>query len=233
MARGPSTRSLGNTLLVLLLGGVLVTQALQAMATHQPADKAAAAGEDVMKVPVGPTAGAGTVANDILGPVTVRNSKPTDLMLHVTLECSILTEVTSTNSTPNSSADGRIRVWLVIDGNIVPISSVSNPPQDPDDQAPGADIDKVTFCNRTHQLQQTDAENPLDGVDTTRSFIETKDANAFNWIRLNVGSGLHEISVRADLATQQAATGTSRASGFVGNRTLLVVPTKLANDATI
>lgn len=230
MARRPSTRSVGNALLVLLLGGVLVTQALQAMATHQPADKVAAGSSKIQAVPIATTAGAGTNANNIIGPVTIKTSKPTDLMLHVSLECSILTDVTSSNSTLSSSAEGLIRVWVVIDDTtIVPISSSSSPPQDP--PPGGTDSDKVTFCNRVHQLSQQDAENPTDGVDTTRSFIRTKNANAFNWLRLNMGSGLHEIEVRADLATP--TSGTATAEGFVGNRVLLIEPAKLANDIVI
>jgi hypothetical protein len=230
MARRPTRRDFSTGILIVLLAGVLVSQALEASANHVPADKVAAASEELVKVPPASGTGAGSSANTILGPVTIRSSKPSDLMLHVTLECSILTEVTSSNSTPNSSASGRIRVWVVIDStNIVPISGSSSPPQNPGPY--GSDIDKVTFCNREHQLQQTDAENPTDGIDTTRSYINTKDANAFNWLRLNMGSGIHTIEVRADLDTATSGTGT--ASGFVGNRVLLVEPAKLANDATI
>lgn len=233
MARRPSKQGISTGILVVLLAGVLVSQALQAGATHQPADKAVGSSEEITevpKVPPGPSTGAGTEANTILGPVTIRSSKPSDLMLQVTLECSILTEVTSSTGQLASTAEGEIRVWIVIDETtIVPISSVSSPPQEPSEN--GSDIDKVTFCNRAHELEQMDAENEQGEVDTTRSFIETKEANAFNWVYLNVGSGLHTIEVRADF--EATTDGTATASGYVGNRMLLVEPTKMANDVTI
>ncbi|MGH2691505.1 MAG: hypothetical protein ACRDHM_03280 [Actinomycetota bacterium] len=229
MARRPSKRDLSTGILVVLLAGVLVSQALQAGATHQPANKAAAGSEIIVKVPPAQEAGAGDSDNTIIGPLTLRTSKPTDLMFHVSLECSILTQVTSQSGQALATAEGEIRVWLVIDGtNIVGLNDSSDPPQNPGPY--GSDTDKVTFCNREHQLEQTDNESG-DGLDTTRSYIETKDANAFNWIDLNLGSGLHTIEVRADLKTTVNGGGT--ASGFVGNRTLLVTPEKLANDATV
>ena len=63
-------------------------------------------------------------------------------------------------------------------------------------------------------------------------------------MRLNAGSGDHTIVVKADLATSDqcegapdfpdtATFGGECANGYVGNRTLVVEPTKLANNAQI
>jgi hypothetical protein len=122
-----------------------------------------------------------------------------------------------------------VRAWVEIDGKIVPINSVSNPPQPP--PAAGDDTDKVTFCNRTYSRTVTDAEDPLDGQDIEDDFIDTKNANSFNWLRLNMGSGTHTIVVKATLT--EATNGDATAEAVIGNRSLIVEPEKLANDATI
>ena len=76
-----------------------------------------------------------------------------------------------------------------------------------------------------------DAEDPQDGYDRSRDYIETRTANAFNWVRLNMGSGVHTIVLYADLS--HFATSASTASAFVGNRSMIGEPGKFANDATI
>jgi len=75
------------------------------------------------------------------------------------------------------------------------------------------------------------SEDPQDGYDKSRDYIESKTANGFNWVRLNMGAGTHEIVLYGDLA--QFATAGSTASAFVGNRSMIGVPGKFANDATI
>ncbi len=81
-----------------------------------------------------------------------------------------------------------MRAWIEVDGQIVPIISQSSPPQSP--PPPGNQSDKVTFCNRVFNRTVQDAEDPQDGYDRSRDYIETKTANAFNWVRLNMGSGV-------------------------------------------
>jgi hypothetical protein len=238
MAKPVSRQGLVNALVLALLLGVLVTQAVQVGATHSPADKAIASGSTIQEVsPAATTPGIGTDANNILT-TRLKTSSPSDLMLQVTLECSILTDVVAEGSgTPGStssgSAQGTIRVWVVIDDSyIVPINNVSGTPQ-PGNHSVGDDDDKVTFCNRHHKVDITDAEVAADGTDTQRHFIRTKAANAFNWVALNLGNGQHTIDVRADFTSGPGNTTGSTSSGFVGNRLVLVEPTKMANDVVI
>jgi hypothetical protein len=195
------------------------TQAV--LATHQPANKVVAAGDKLAVV-------APQTATPILS-ATLRTSKPEDLILQVTLECSITTALVTSNSDPSSSSEGDIRVWVEIDGVRVPINSISNPPQPP--PAAGDPSDEVTFCNRTYSRTVMDQENPPDGQDREQDFIETKTSNAFNWLRLNMQSGIHTIVVKATLTT--TVTGDASAEALIGNRSLIVEPAKLANDATI
>jgi hypothetical protein len=200
----------------------------QAVATHQPADKVVASGSTIEELePTGQTILSGTL----------RTSTPEDLILQVTLECSIITDVLvpggDDKTVSSGESEGRIKVWVVIDsaadgsgGYTVPVTNIGS------QQGVGADNDKVTFCNRNNKITITDTEDG-DGVDQHENYLRTKDANGFNWLALNLGNGVHKIEVRAEFDRPVAEANGSTSSGLVGNRTLIVQPTKLANDANV
>lgn len=226
-----------------LLTMAIIAQPLVATATHQPADKVVARGGTVEEVGTSDTAipGEPITEETVLLSTEFKTSSPTDLMIHVTLECSIITDVTTQGGPPpteggprmsTGEAEGRIRVWAEFDGKVVPINSTSENPQPHDDDNIGTDIDKVTFCNRAHKQDLTDAEDPQDGTDTLRTYLRTKSANAFNWIRLNTGNGIHNLTIKADFVPGTITPG-SAASGFVGNRMVIVEPTKMSNHAAV
>lgn len=208
ISAGAATLAVG----VLLFGGVF-----GARATHMPADKVVAAGSTLEVV--GPNAEVTILS------ATMRTSSPTDLILSVTMECSIFTRLLTGPSgdggASSATAAGTVRAWVEVDGQIVPVISAGA----------GSEADKVTFCNRVYSRTVTDAEDPLDGQDIEEDFIDTKSANAFNWLRLNVGSGTHTITVKATLLQKTAGDATAEAA--IGNRTLVVEPAKLANDADV
>ena len=197
-----------------------------ANANHTPADKVVASGNKIE------TTGVGEV--DTLLSATMKTSSPTDLILMVSMECSIITDnvIAGGPDVATETADSRakVRIWVEVDGKIVPVNSVSSSTTTATPAA-GNDTDKVTFCNRVFTRTVTDKEDPLDGIDGSRDYIETKDANAFNWLRLNMGSGIHKIVVKAEFSA--SATQGSVAKAYIGNRSLIVQPAKLANDATV
>ena len=192
----------------------------------QPANKAVAAASK--------TAVMAPDTNKTLLTATFKTSKPEDLLVSVAAECSILTNTVihggPNAATDSASAGGRIRVWLELDGKIVPLQSTSTPPQNP--SAAGDETDKVTFCDQVHQRSVTDNESDQDGTDGSTDYLRTKSAAAFNWVYLNTGAGDHTLLVKADLILDQA-TADSYAEAVVGNRTLVIEPTKLANNAVI
>lgn len=224
--RLPSRNAAIGAAVLLLAGGFVVTQAAGAAANHTPADKPFAAASKVVRFSPG--------ARVPLLTATVKNSKPTDMVLQVSLECSIITDnviVGSEQPGAQESAltEGTVRTWIEVDGQIVPIISASGTSQPP--PAPGDDTDKVTFCNRVFNRTVADREDPQDGIDGSRDYIETKSANSFNWVRLNMGSGQHTITLYGDLS--HFATSGSAASAYVGNRSMIGLPGKFANDAVI
>ncbi|MDQ1700229.1 MAG: hypothetical protein QOG34_2092 [Frankiaceae bacterium] len=193
----------------------------------QPANKAVAAASK--------TAVVAPNTNKTLLTATFKTSKPEDLLISVSAECSILTNTVihggPTAMTDSASAGGRVRVWLELDGKIVPLQDTSTPPQDPATNGNGDDTDKVTFCDQVHQRSVTDNEDK-DGTDGSKDYLLTKSSAAFNWVRLNAGSGDHTLVVKGDLILD-TATADSSAQAVVGNRTLIIEPTKLANNAVI
>src|SRR3954451_8527695 len=117
--------------LVVLAGAVCLVLAGFTIAAFAaggtPADKVTAAGDhaEVMA----------PQSNTVLLSATMSTSKPTDLILTVSLHCSILTTVNNTG-TSTATAAGSVRVWTEVDGKIVPVESTSTPPQD---TPPGGD----------------------------------------------------------------------------------------------
>lgn len=211
------------------LAPVLTAPAFAANTAPTPANKAAASGRKAVVVAPG--------TNVELLSVVMKTSKPTDLILQVTLECTIFTRLVTGGSqmpgaTDTSSAHGFVRAWVEVDGEIVRIQDASMPPQDPS-VPQGDDSDKVTFCDREYSRTVTDEEDPLDGLDKTDDYIRTKSSHAFNWLRLNTGSGIHTIRVMADLDATFAGQPDTSAEAIVGNRTLIIEPTKTAVNAVI
>jgi hypothetical protein len=208
-----------------LVGGFYASQGFAA-GSGTPANKAVAAGSHTVSVAVN--------GKQSLMSATFKTSKPEDLLISVSAECSILTDVvipgsSTSGASQTAEARGAVRIWVELDGKIVPIQDVSTPPQDPNANGNGTDADKVTFCDRLHNRTVGDKEN--DGLDSQRDIQDTKSANAFNWVRLNSGSGEHTLVVWGDFVTTNTAG--SAAKAYVGNRSLVIEPTKLANAAVI
>ena len=229
-----SSRVRLTMLLVAVAAIAAVVVGTQALATHSPADKVVASGASLSQVDEG--------SGQTILSAKIKSSKPSDLMIHVSAECAVETSHTSDGKTSTNTAHGYARLWIDIDGKIVPIQAASAPPQDPGAQPSGGEDDKVTFCERKESYTRTDnnalcvgeAINELN-CERQEWYQNTKSANAFNWVRLNVGSGDHVVSLKADVVDTASATApdTSTAKAFIGNRTMIVEPTKMANDTLI
>jgi len=208
-----------------------------------PADKVTVAGQTLAVV------GAGQ-SQTILS-ATMKTSNPEDLVFQVTSECSIVTQV-FTNGTGAATAAGEVDLQAYVDSNAVPIVSIPSPQNA---QKPPAPVDdgRVVFCDRVNTQNFVDSDSTTAGDELTE-YQRTKQTNAFNWAAFNVGSGTHTVSVKATFCTYAAATttqpptcttGASAASSctvpgnmtncadaIIGNRTLIVTPTSLAQNQT-
>jgi len=215
---------------------LLVTYVVpQADATHEPAQKAAAAGSDVDQLEEGDN------VETLLLSDTMKVSSPQDLILQVTAECTILTELTTGPSTEAGASDfatafGSVRLWVEIDGTRVPVATddLDEDGADEEDNSTG-DTGEVTFCNRTYHRTVTDGEDPQDGQDQEHDYIRTRTANAFNWLALDTGvayddpaNGNNILTVELFAEYDTSTEGEALADAFVGSRTLIAEPIKVS-----
>lgn len=231
----------------LLLAATMFTAytAQMAGASHQPADKVAAAGSRVLRF--GPT------DRQTLLQETMKLSTPTDLMLQVTAECSIVTYL-QTPVGQQSRQRGQVQVWIEIDG--VPVS-VSTTDLDPNTEGSQTDNGKVVFCDRLHFQQLANDPPANDDTFTMRDFQISRQANGFNWISINPtsydvdGDNILNIEVLADFNFFASGLETDNvcstpnpdvpgglpaddcAQAFVGARTLIAEPTKLTGHEQV
>lgn len=214
-----TTFAAGTALGLAMTVGVLATGG---QASGIPANKVAASGSSLEVV--------GANESKVVLSETVKINNPTDLIIGVNAECGILTEVTNSANGETERAFGEIAIQVFINNRPVPVSD-----DDPDNG-------KVVFCNRAQEQQWTDtATGPNagdDSEDQLRQFTDTKMANSFEWLALNVGTeyggtedNVHKITVVATWTTE--ATAGAVAEALIGNRTLILEPVKGANDERV
>lgn len=207
--------------------------ATPAAATHQPANKPAVAASSLEIIDCTGTPGAVgcsvTTALTVLS-LTQKLSDPTDLLITFSTECALWTR-TKTKGNQTAGADGRVVAWIEIDG-IEVISGIA--PDGTTDEFAQRSGGRVVFCERAQKLTTGDFTN-LDA--TIDLFIQTRNANAFTWGAIGpVGSSasnVHLIEVKVTIEVGVDGTGEAESvAAGIGKRTLVVVPIKMANDAT-
>lgn len=191
-----------------------------------PANKVAASGSETEVI--------GANQSAVVLSETVKINNPTDLILGVSLECAILTQVTNSANGQTERAFGEIKISVRINGKHVPVAQGD------------ADQGQVVFCSRAQEQQWSDGPANPDGTDPTdeddddqlRQYLDTRTANAFNWMALNVGTeyggtenNTHKIEVVATWTTD--ATAGALAEAVVGNRTLILEPVKAMNREAV
>ena len=217
MSFDPKIRSYALVAAVGIAALLLVPALLSpAEATHMPADKMAVSGSTLEIITAPLLAGTASTTVELLSG-QMKTSSPTDLILSVTLECALWTDITTVGNDDSESV-ARVKVWVEIDG--VPVGVTG--------EDEGEDGGKVVFCDRAFRRTTTDFDDEDARMD---SYLRTRSAHAFNWIDLNLGSGIHDIVVKGQLDT--AVTGTGMAKAAIGKRTLVVEPTKLSNDVVL
>lgn len=173
---------------------------------HQPANKLAVAGAgNLIEAPD---------EEATLLTTTMKNPGSKALVLSVTLECSILTDLTTVGN-DLSEAEAKAEVWVEVNGETVAVS---------DDPASG----RVTFCEREYQRETRMWEDEEAVID---DFIRTKASHGFNWVALHDGSGDKVIEVKAELTRN--STDNAVAALVIGHRTLIVEPADVSHDETL
>ena len=149
----------------------------------------------------------------------VKTSKPTDLLLSVTAETSIITDVTTTGS-QTQSADGKLEFYITLDNDPTPILPTG---QAGANQTRQGDTGRIVFANQIYR--RTTSLGADDQNDMINTYLETKHATGFNWAVLNAQAGVHTINVWAEYTENESSTA-ALATGVIGNRSLIVQPIK-------
>jgi hypothetical protein len=200
MARRPSARGVGNVVLIALLSGVLVTQAIQAIANHEPADKVSVAAASIDATPLLaiPTQQAGNATAETTIPIldtTMRVSSPSDLVLALSAECALWTNTATdpfddegaTNGQDHQESIARVEVFLTLDDMIVPVAdgeAAGGATTNPDVVAQRG---HVVYCNRAVRQQVEGFDEEDDEDEIIRLYNRTRSSNAFSWIAQDVG----------------------------------------------
>lgn len=210
-----SVKAAAKVLVAAALLGMIAVAPSRFASANMPANKVAISGSALEVMSSDVTEGESSEPVTLLHGV-LRTSSPADLILSVSAECALWTDITTVGNDVSEAASAVV-VWVEIDGKVVPVSSS-------DVGAPG----EVVFCNRAFRRETL----MFDDEDATiKSFLRTRSANAFSWGALNVGAAVHTIEVKGRL--DNAVEGTGRAKAAVGKRTLVVEPVHMSNDATI
>lgn len=205
--------------LLVVIGAIALANPVVAQ-TNEPANKTSAMiarGDILFAAPGEPV---------LIAEERVKTSKPTDLLLSVTAESSILTKVATIGS-ETQETDGTLEVFIVIDGQVLqppapaPVGN-GNPPH--------GDTAAVVFANQAHG--RTTELGQDDETDRVETYLRTKHASGFNWMAFNVGSGTHHIQVFARY-TEAESSPQATSEGVIGNRSLIVQPVKSAVRETV
>ena len=142
--------------------------------------------------------------------VPIKTGTPKDLIIDVSLESSLTTNVKLRGDEGSAAAAG-VAVRVLVDGQPVLI---------PDNPNPG---NGVIFNNRLLKL-----EGDLKHLDTLEQdhwiqiFMTTKSANAFNFIAEDVGPGVSVVEVQVKTWYRESNPRLAYATGLVGNACVVV-----------
>jgi hypothetical protein len=211
----------GLLVLVALLLAYVAGNWAQASHTpnHQPADKVQVAAANDLRVSPG--------NNQLLLSERIRTANPTDLLLTLTAECGVGFLEDDQGSADFDDLRAQVNMRVEIDDQPV---TVVGPPNDP----PGNGNGTVEFCTRSwvdFTATGDDTDGNGDNIDILRN--PGRSSHAFEWAKLNVDSGLHEVTVEADIT--ETGDLDSEAFASIGSRTLTIEPVKMprGQDKTI
>jgi hypothetical protein len=153
----------------------------------------------------------------------IKTSEKADLIISVTAECALATDVKIKGSgkEETSTSMAQIKIKVLVDG---------------EEAIPG----EVVFAYRKMELkgllwapEDFDPIDPENLLALPEQYIEiyeeTRTANAFNFIAKNIGSGVHDIQVQVMTDASSDFEG-ARLGAILGKRTLVVEAVQMVHD---
>jgi len=223
----PKTKTTA-TLAVLMIAVLAISTfaALSAFA-QMPASKNAVAAAEAEYVGV---TGVGSLSDDVVLSTQIKTAEKKDLVIMFSSEVTLLTDTTvkGKGGTVVSEEDrASIQVWATVtkdDGTTVTVY--------PND---------VTFAERIQYMEGrlSAITHEADGTITylpeyVRLSLETTEANSFNFVALNVESGVYTVQIHASISLEESAgqVNPNSIAGILGDRTLVVDEIRLTQDAS-
>jgi hypothetical protein len=220
------------------LGLLALTGSAGSVAASNGADKIYTSGSTREEHSLDTKVDGNTSAAFTLASGSIKTSTPTDLYLMAQTETALWTNVKATGKDETSQANAGLTCWIEIDGTPVPVSHDYPNDWAADRQA----ASEVVFNYRDFRVQTSflgDIEDITDDDEYLALWLKTRSTHGFNWAALNLGSGdydgstnVHTVELKGRLEVY-ADDNKAQAKAVVGPRTLLGVPAKLANDASI
>ena len=213
------------TVLVIVLAGLAIGGA--AAQSSQPSSKVTAAVSSITILQ--PTEGETDWTTILSNNLKTANQK--DLFVDVSLECGLYTDtlVKSAGTKDTAKAEAGVYVQVLVDG--VPMY-------------PG----EVVFCRRTQTLtalfggiMQSCTDLNGDGTITydectwtpeeLELVLDTMNANSFNFVLDDLGSGVHTVAVQARISTQaEAGAGVANAKATIGKGSVTVESVRMIKN---
>ena len=255
-------RIFDNPILKLVVGLAFAGLAGMAAAQSTPSSKATFAYSSLVSLPACSTtdpAGCGGTSDTNWQPILrqqIKMANQKDLFFGASLQCGIVTDTTvkSMNATATSSYDtaearGTIRVRIKVTPPFGP-AVYAEPSTGVDaTNTPSGANGGVVFCDRIQTLRAkfsglSCTANLTTGVVTCNTpeelqlILKTLNANAFNFVAPNLGSGVHLIEVQARSSAATSASGPNgslgAANAFIGAGSVSVESVRMikGNDGT-
>lgn len=204
-------RTARRTPLALLIVAGLITYLLVANqqavgASNLPADK--------MTVTASNTAVTGPGTDVVVLQARMRTSAPADLLLQVTSECTILSSITNEGVLDTQQYTSTIAFSVEVDSRPVPVVPPPSTTGAAGAGPSGPDDGRVVFCNR--EFQRRTVFTP--GIESIEDVERTSQSSGFNWVAMNVGAGIHVITVKAHFTNTSTAKASSQ--GVINKRSL-------------
>jgi hypothetical protein len=170
---------------------------------------------------------------------TIKTSNSTSLYIGASFEVGLFTQtlVSSKNMTSDTSvAQANVQVQVLVDGKVVEPGQVvyGRRTQTLTATLEGAIAGCLSIVTNPDGTQSIVLDPTCVLPETIELILDSMDAASFNFVALNVGVGVHTVSVQARIdTTGSAQTGSFKAMGTVGKGTMTVEAVRLIQDPNV
>ncbi len=213
-------------------------------ADSQPAAKSTAMASDIHVIDATETAYTTILSN------TIKTANPSDLFIDVSLECGLYTETLTKSKngvSDTSTAEAGVEVQVLVDGKLAHPGAVTFCRRTQEltatfqglltDEEGNSCLETVAIVDETTGEitgYQTTINEECVRPEELELILRTMNANAFNFITADVGSGVHTIEVQAKIDSATAyQEGKAEAMATIGKGAVVIEEVKMIKNEDI